>query len=248
MNYKTALIYPLVLLISGPVFAGGGEPEEPHADIFIGRPANGNQTLIGAAFVPDELNLEERVFEGDAEPDMIGMNNFFTAEEPGFFNAGENSPGLAGATNPTGALPLLSGESFTVTNVPFTLEGLTDELFYWDGEGSVAFGATSAELFITQTDGMANTDGSIDDHPIFDIDDPGSDALPAGGIYLAPLTVQLDGLDASETALVLFVTGEQFEDGVEMAEDYLAGQLIPEPSAFALLFLATAAGLVHRRK
>lgn len=219
--------------------------EEGHADIFIGRPLTGNQTLIGGAFVPDELNLTERIFEGDLELDSISGNNFYTTTEPGLFNAGENSPGLLGATNPAGALPLSPAESFLVNNVTFTLNGVTSKLFYWDGVGAVHFVASPAELIITQAEEVAAGNGSIDDHPIFDIDLPSSNDLPPGGIFLAPLQMQLEGLTPSDTALVLFVTGEEFEGAVEAAELYLASR-VPEPSSLAMMAfvgVALACGL-----
>ncbi len=247
MNTKTACICVFLTIFSAPAM-GGGEAEEGHFDIFLGRPAAGSQTLIGGALVPDDLNLDERIFEGDLETDAIAGNNFYTTTEPGFFNAGANSPGLLGATNPAGALPLNVGEGFSVSSVPYTLDGTTAELFYWNGTGGVTFAPSSAELIITQTDGMAGSDGSIDDHPIYDIDLPASNDLPAGGIYLAAIQAQLAGLQPSDIALVLFVTGEEFEESVELAEEYLAGKLIPEPSALALLAMASLMGLVRLRR
>ncbi len=198
--------------------------------------------------MPDDLNLTERIFEGDLETDNISGNNFYTTTEPGFFNAGSNAPGLLGATNPVGSLPLEPGESAMVTNVSFTLAGVTSDLFYWDGLGAVNFVDSSATLAIGPIEDTAGLDGSIDDHPIFDIDDPDSNDLPLGGIYLAPLKAQLEGLGLSDTALVLFVTGEEFEESVELAEEYLARQLVPEPSAIVLLGLAAGVGLVGLRR
>ena len=246
MNYKNAVLVSILLLPSNLAVAGG-EPEA-HFDIFIARPATGDQTLVGGALVPGDLNLDERIFEGDLETDVSAGNNFYTTTEPGFFNAGANSPGLLGATNPPGALALTPGESFTVNNVAFSLDAISSDLFYWDGAGAVNFVSSPAELVITQTDGVAGTDGSIDDHPFFDIDDLGSNDLPPGGIYLAPLQVELAGLEPSDPVLVLFVTGEEFEDSVELAEEYLAGRLIPEPSAVVLVACAMAVvGIVVRR-
>jgi len=246
MNYKSAVACALLTMTTQLAFAG--EDEEAHFDIFIGRPVSGTQTLIGGAQVPGELNLTERIFEGDLGTDLIGGNNFYTGAEPGFFNAGENSPGLLGATNPAGALPLLPGESFEVIQQTFEIAGSVSSLFYWDGAGSVNFTPAAAELIITQTDGAAGSDGSIDDHPIFDIDDPLSPDLPAGGIYLASLTAQLDGLEPSDPAFVLLVTGEEFEASVELAEDFLAGGAIPEPSTAVLAGLAAIGGFVATRR
>lgn len=245
MNRSTLLAALLSLPLALPAVA---QEEHGHFDIFVGRPQTGSQTLIGGAEVPDELNLTTRVFEADLETDNIAGNNFYTATEPGMFNAGNGTPGLLGATNPVGALGLVEGESPTVLNNPATLAGVTSDLFYWDGIGDVDFIDSSAELVITQTGGIAAADGSIDDHPFLDIDDLLSDELPVGGIYLAPLSVMLDGLAPSDTAWVLLVTGEEFEEAVELAEAYVSGQLIPEPSSIALVLLTAAAGLVAYRR
>lgn len=247
MKYQLSSI-PTLLCVAASSLLAGGDVARAHFDILVARPAIGNQTLIGAALVPDDLNLETRIFEGDVEADNIAGNNFYTGTEPGFFNAGANSPGSLGATNPPGALPLLAGESFTVHNVSFALDGVTSDLFYWDGVGDVSFVDSPADIVITQTGGTAGADGSIDAHPFYDIDDPASDALPAGGIYVAPLTVELDGLASSDTALVMLVTGEEFEDSVEAAELYLAGQLVPEPSSLMLAAATLAVGLFVSRR
>ncbi|MGI9455234.1 MAG: hypothetical protein ACR2NU_01660 [Aeoliella sp.] len=246
MKHKL-LIATAILLMPSTTTLAGGEPEA-HSDVFVARPTLGNQTLVGGAQVPGDLNLEERIFEGDLETDSISGNNIYSTTEPGFFNAGSNSPGLLGATNPAGSLPLTPGESFVVNNVPFDLDGLTADLFYWNGAGAVTFADSSADLVITQTDAIAASDGSIDDHPIFDIDDPASLDLPAGGIYLAPMTVELNGLTPSDPILVLFVTGAQFEDSVEMAEGFLAARLVPEPSALVIVSLAMVASLFALRR
>lgn len=245
MNRSTLLAALLLLPCALPAVAD--EEEHGHFDIFVGRPETGTQTLIGGAQVPDELNLTTRVFETDLETDVIAGNNFYTATEPGMFNAGNGVPGLLGATNPAGALGLLEGESPTVLNTPATLAGVTSDLFYWDGIGDVEFVDSSADLIVTQTGGIAAANGSIDDHPFLDIDDLLSDNLPAGGIYLAPLSVQLDGLAASDTAWVLLVAGEEFEEVVELAEEYVLGQLVPEPSSVAMVLLAAVAGPVAYR-
>ncbi len=207
--------------------------EEEHADVFVGRPAaSGTQTLVGGATVPSDLNLTDRVFEGDAG---IAGDTYF-ATEPGFFNAGTNN--LENAVNPVGSLPLNSGESITVNTV--------GSLEYWDGTGPVSFGSTPASLTITPIPGGANPDGSIDDHPIFTIDDLLSASLPAGGIYLGTFTAELSGLSASDEFQILFVTGPEFEEAVESAEDFLNG--VPEPMAATVLLIGAVAGGTLRRR
>lgn len=248
MNRSTQFATLLLALCALPVAAFGQEEEHGHFDIFVGRPESGDKTLIGGAEVPDELNLTTRVFEADLETDAIAGNNFYTTTEPGMFNAGNSLPGLLGASNPTGAVGLVAGEAPSVLNTPVVLAGATSDLFYWDGTGDVAFVDSPANLVITQTGGVAGSDGSFHDHSFLDIDDPASTALPSGGIYLAPLSLQLEGLAPSETAWVLLVTGEEFEGAVEAAEEYISGQLVPEPSSIALVLLAVAGGAAVLRR
>ncbi len=222
--------------------------EEPHADIFVGRPVEGMQTLIGGALVPDELNLTDRIFEGDMGIGMSGSNNFYEGTELGFFNAGTMN--LLEATNPVGALPLLEGEAPTVTQIDTVLGILNGSLYFWDGLGAVNFQLSSATFDIIAFDEGADANGAIDDHPIFIIDDPMSDDLPATGIYLASLTATLTDLSASDPVRVLFVTNEELEESgaVERAQDFLAGGAVPEPSSMALIALAVGGVCVLRKR
>ncbi len=243
MNFAIRVATVLsVCLVSHWAFA---EEEEPHADIFVGRPVSGTQTLIGGALVPDDLNLTDRVFEGDMGEAMLGSNNFFEGTEPGFFNAGSGM--FLGATNPVGSLPLMAGEIPTITHVETAIGILTGApLYFWDGMGAVNFQPSSALFSLEAIPVGAGANGELDDHPIFTIDDPMSDDLPVSGIYLASLTATLigfsplDELSPSDPVLVLFVTNEAVEESgaVERAEDFLAGGAVPEPSSMALVGLA----------
>jgi hypothetical protein len=243
-------LFSLLLLfgwLALPAWSIAGDPEEePHADIFVGRPEVGSQTLIGGALVPDDLNLTDRIFEGDLGTGMSGSNMFYEGTEPGFFNAG--SVGLLGATNPPGALPLMPGEVPTISIVDTVLGGLSGPLMYWDGLGPVNFVLSSATFSLEAIPVGAGAGGELDDHPIFMIDDPMSDSLPAGGIYLATLTATLTGLDPSDPVQVLSVTGEEFEEAVELAEEFLeGGGVVPEPSTLAMLALVAVGGICARR-
>ena len=231
MNYKNFLLAVLTLLPAG--FVCADEHEHSHFDIFVGRPTAGSQTLIGGADLDGDVELDARIFEGDLEPLALG-NSTYTGTEPGLMN-------------PTSAWPLLANESITLNNVAATLGDVTSDLFYWDGTGEVVFSDSAMDLLITQSPATADSAGNFHDHPIYDIDDPTSTALPAGGIYLAPLTAQLDGLDASDTVFVLFVTGEEYEESVELAEAYVHGQLVPEPSSLLLAGLAICGLAIYRR-
>ena len=234
MNYYHLFLVAALTLPAGTLF--GQEEEHGHFDIFVGQPTAGTQTIIGGAEEDGEIELDARIFEADLAVASQFGENFFTATEPGLLN--EDSP-----------WPLNEGEKVTVNSVPYTFAGVTSELFYWNGVGSVAFmdaTLSGTALEITQSPEMADEHGDFHDHPIFDVT-LGSATLPDEGIYLAPINVELEGLDASETAFVLLVAGEDFEDFVEAAEDYVAGQLVPEPSTLLLVVLSLVGVLAIKR-
>ena len=232
---KTQLFALLIATFLMPAVRVNADEEEAHADIFIGRPEIGAQTLVGGATVAgaeSDLNLTDRVFEGDLGTD----GDTYFATEPGFFNAGDNNP--EGVVNPDGALPLAPGDSISVSQA--------GDLLYWNGQGPVSFVATPAELTLDpEVFGSPNADGGIDDHPDFIVDDPNSGDLPTPGIYLATITATLTGLEASDELQVLLVTGEEFEDAVEVAEDFLNG--VPEPTSFAICMFALLTCGVRRK-
>lgn len=258
-----------------PALAGSGDGDK--FDVFIARPTDGgNQTLIGGALLTGDastnvLDTTSRIFEADLEiapfdptgdPAVDDVTLFnYTAEEPGFFNAGDNDPEVGGpgftnpfdATNPPGTGVLLDGEVVVVEQV---------SLEYWDGApGPVNFvpltdPATQPRLEIEPIDTFGDENGFIDDHPDFNFFEAGNplgpDGLPAGGIYLATLTATLTGPDGpggdddllpSDPIFVLFVTGEEFEDAVEIAERFL----IPEPASIAMLLVGGLAACGRRR-
>ncbi|MEM8865192.1 MAG: hypothetical protein AAGF31_06545 [Planctomycetota bacterium] len=243
MNLRLLTASLVVALSANIAFA---DEEEEHADILVGRPTTGTQTLIGGANVPDDLNLDERLFEGELGTRTSGSptNNVFFALEPGFFNAGVPDPmtglGREDAVNPAGVEPLIEDDEISVAQV--------GQLLFWDGARPIAFGSTPADLAIFPLDNQADVNGSIDDHPLFEIDLPGSDSLPAGGVYLATLTAQITGpngtLGISDEFQILFAP-EAFEEELEIAEAFLTGE-IPEPASLTLV--ATLAVFAVRRR
>lgn len=230
---RSILFLAFALAVSPPLTAFAQEEEEGHNDLLLWPSSSGAATLTGGVVidgVDSVFDLSARVFEGDLEVVTV-PGTFYRAEEPGFFNAGSQSPGVLGATNPLSVSPLPANAQLTISAV--------GPLQYWDGNGGVAFGSTSAQLAIdTAPLGSADGNGGLDTHPFFDIFLPGSITLPAEGIYLQQLSVQIDSLTPSDPFSVVFVTGEDFEEAAEMAIEALT---VPEPASVCLMSLTCLA-------
>jgi hypothetical protein len=211
-----------------------------HFDIFLARPATGTQTVIGAADVDAQVFDDvTRVFEGE----MGALGGEFVALEPGVNHPNLNDPIAA---YPSSAAGLMPGDVLRLMERDFSVDGLVDDLFYWNGVGAVSFVPAAANFRIDGGDplgSMAGVGGSFDDHPFLVVD---SDALP--GIYLASVTGVVDGFDPSDPAYLVFATGEEFEDAHGQAAEYVQANLVvPEPASLALVVIACGALLAIRR-
>jgi hypothetical protein len=212
-----------------------------HFDILLARPASGTQTVIGGADV-DANSFDDvtRVFEG--EMGVIGTE--FVALEPGVDHPNLNIP----PTNyPASAAGLMPGDVLRLIERNFTVNGLTDDLFYWNGTGPVAFAPSLADFRIdggNPLSGTAGVGGSFHDHPFLVVD---STALP--GLYLASVYGVVDGFAPSEPAYLVFATGEEFEDAHGVAAEWVETNLVPEPASLGLAAIAFGAIFgVRRRK
>jgi hypothetical protein len=233
------------ILATLPVFAAALAIIEPaagqHFDIFLSRPAAGTQTVIGGADV-DVLAYDDvtRVFEGD----MGDIGSEFASLEPGV-----NHPNLGDpvSTFPSSAAGLQLGDVLRLFERDFSVNGLVDDLFYWNGIGPVLFAPALADFRIdggNPLPGTAGIGGEFDDHPFLVVD---SDAVP--GIYLASVFGVVDGFDASDPVYVVFATGEEFEDAHGLAAEYVQENLVvPEPASLGLVGIACVVVVATRRR
>ncbi len=244
---KTSLYYAAIALVASMA----GDAAAQHFDIFLGRPATGTTTVIGGADV-DLLAYDDvtRVFE--AELGTLGAE--FVSLEPGVNHPNINDPGLA--AYPASATALAPGDVLSLTERQFTVDGNTDDLFFWNGVGAVSFTPAAANFRIDGADplgSVAGSGGTFDDHPFLVVD---SAATP--GIYLASVVGTVNGFSPSApvylvmgaedliTPAFLNITPEEFDmlsedelekalDGViDAGIDYVQTNVVPEPASSAL--------------
>jgi hypothetical protein len=233
------------LIVSLPIFAAALAVIEPvvgqHFDIFLARPTTGTQTIIGGADV-DALVYDDttRVFEAE----MGALGGEFVALEPGINHPNLNNPVLAYPSSSSGLQP---GDVLRLTERDFSVEGLLDDLFYWNGIGAVSFAPALADFRIDSGNplpGSVGVGGAYDDHPFLVVD---SDALP--GIYLASVAGKVNDLADSDPVYIVFTTGEDFEDVHEVAVEFVQTNLVvPEPASLAIVAIACGAIMAMRRR
>jgi hypothetical protein len=231
------------IIVSLPVFAAMLAVVDPaeaqHFDIFLARPATGTQTVVGAADV-DALVYDDtaRVFEAE----MGALGGEFAALEPGVNHPNLNNPVTDYPSSATGLQP---GDVLRLTERDFAVEGLVDDLFYWNGAGAVSFTPAAADFRIDDGNplpGSVGVGGAYDDHPFLVVD---SDALP--GIYLASVVGRVNEFADSDPVYIVFATSEEFEEGHALAAEYVQANLVvPEPALLALVAIACGAIVAMR--
>lgn len=192
-----------------------------HSDVLFGNV--GGKVTLGTAEVGVSLDLFPAGTTGSFESIMIAGAGFgdpdYESDEPGFYS----DPTELGAN----AVP--AGLDVFVSTTPFTVDGDTAELFYWDGTGSVDFGlpagTTSFEFEAVPGPEIGTTSAGIfDDHPEFILED--TSGVPADGVYLIAFEVDVDTLETSQNAFAVLlvdslITSGLFAEEVEEALEAL---------------------------
>jgi hypothetical protein len=180
-----------------------------------------------------------RVFEGE----MGSIGGEFAALEPGVEHPNRNEPVPA---YPASAAGLVPGDVLRLFERNFSVAGITDDLFYWNGMGPVTFVPALANFRIDGGNPLpdsAGVGGSYHDHPFLVVD---SDALP--GIYLASAFGVVDGFGPSNPVYLVFATGEEFEEAHGLAAEWAEANLVPEPASLWLAAMAWGAILAVRHR
>jgi hypothetical protein len=253
-----------VLAASGGMFTAI-RAHAQHFDIFLARPAAGTKTVAGGADV-DALVYDDadRVFESE----LGSVAGEFLSLEPGVNHPDFDNPGLAGY--PASAAPLQPGDVLRLQKRDFTLDGVSADLFFWNGIGPVSFTPAAAEFRIDGGDPLGSTagvGGAFDDHPFLVVDD---DSLP--GVYLASVYGIVDGFAPSDALYLVMGTealitpdflgispedfdllsDEELEDAldavIDSAVEYVQTHVaVPEPGSLTLMTAASCGLLAVTR-
>ncbi|MEM8944372.1 MAG: hypothetical protein AAGD11_04250 [Planctomycetota bacterium] len=229
--------------------------QEEHFDVFVG--ISGSDTAYGGIDVDEgDITPDERIFEAELEELDLGpgLGMIFTGDEPGFNHPGPADAGFG--MLPPGVTALAEFDEVFVNKLPLTIDGTTADLFFWDGTGTPSFSEATGTLFdiVAGTGGSigdAGLGGDFDDHPEFELSTP-SGSLPTPGIYIGSFDVRVNSLSASDQLFLvmgtdgLAPTDEELEELIEMGVDFVATNVIPEPSAIVLLAIA-GVGLLNGR-
>ena len=255
MNRYLFLCALVALTVASANAVAQEEEEHGHFDVFVG--ISGGQTAYGGIEVDDgDIAPNERVFEAEMGDLDLGFAMIFTADEPGFNHPG---PADAGFGNlPSGVTALAPGDEIFVNKLPLTVDGVTSDLFFWDGVGTPSFSQASGVLFdiVAGTGGSigaAGAGGAFDDHPEFELSTPGG-SLPTLGIYLGSFDVRVNSLEPSDPLFLvmgtegLAPTDEELEELIEMGVEFVENSVIPEPASATLAVLAAAMFAGRRRR
>ena len=212
-----------------------------------------------------QVSVEPRIAEGEFGE---APNPAYRADEPGI----ESDPTELAMLGET---PLPGGSLVGFDVAAFTLGGVEQSLFYWDGSGGPNFASLACphelkisdatESFTLQFDGSSpaagfdfaiTADGSGPDpagflhHDLnFDLVDAGGTGVgsPAAGVYAFATSFRVAGLTDSELVYWVLATGVE-EVAHEAAVTYISQSvgLVPEPTSIALAGSSLVLVLVRR--
>ena len=185
-----------------------------HSDILV-QDSSDRLATGTADFDTNQWTLGNRTY-------AIDFDSNFSINNPGWNSLGVGNPAM-----PVGAEPLPADTGLEFDFLPMKIDGYTSNFLYWDGMGSVDFGATPTENYLfaleSRSSGLVIIDGSpalktgavfdnTDDlgamhtHRDWEMDDGVSGTNPVDGIYLVALRTRMDTLDRSEPFYVIFGT------------------------------------------
>jgi hypothetical protein len=219
--FQSILLGMAVALTWAPAFTCLAQ----HSDVLLANVSG--QVDVGSASDIDGPNeafdLDASLFEsiliaGFAPPTPADYETI----EPGFFALhGVNDAADLAAL---GASALPGGATVTAVAPSFTVNGNNGALFFWNGVGAVDFQPVSVAqpsvsfAFSPPAFGTTGVNGDLDDHPIFQVNDPVG--TPADGVYLISPTVGVAGLADSDNFFVVMLVDQliQGEDERELVE------------------------------
>lgn len=225
---------------------------------MLGLPAFAQHADVEIEIEGNSLVVEQRIAEGEFGENPLEPS---VADEPGF----EVDDGIFSANQPL---------SFDVSAIRFG--EVARSLWFWDGNAPVDFGASSHDLVIRHPlvadlsvrldsqDGasevagfqFANADpeGGIHQDLEFALVDAAGEPLstPSAGVYLFGMEMASDGFENADPLYLLLASGVD-ENTHELAVDYVASSLVPEPSygffcLLGLLPLGRTMRLVRSRR
>lgn len=203
---------------------------EVHYDVFVTSTGAGTKLVIGgyddAALTVTVPAEQMRVFGGEVAG--VGTAAPFESPEPGEpgFRAGTQAfLDDAGQTTPAGVYTALAGGvPLTFTFQPITIGTVTRSLFFWDGDGSVAFAPVAGDVVLglrrednawtTSISGTSSgvqsgntieitqANGTVHTHLFTSIAKDG--AAPDQGFYLFALQLAMTGYAPSDPLFFVF--------------------------------------------
>jgi Dockerin type I domain len=130
MNRNTALLSWTSIVIA--INVGPGTARALHIDV-LSEQVNGQIVTGTGNFDNDTWTLGERVYHRDLGPTPAppASPTYLSNNNPGFNSIGDGSPDM-----PAGAQALLPGATLSWDFLPMTINNLSQNLFYWNGQDS----------------------------------------------------------------------------------------------------------------